>query len=247
MSKTIVHLTERELRNMIKEAIVDNIIQINKNQLRNILSESRNRALDEINHREATDALCANMDANDELARGNDVGITKDGQVYSIFDKRRQTSEYIYKRLTQGVVDNVGSNFYLSFGREEPDGSTSEVEFYFTEVILLTEKRVVIQGNANMSRSDVPIGKKRPSTIQIDYHFDEQKFYEAVFCRNNTVRDKRPLSLDIAGIRGRNNIATAEKLIHFLTLCYYSMEDKKTDIANKPPMLGNPVIPFSHH
>lgn len=126
-----------------------------------------------------------------------------------------------HETLTQRVADNVGQHFYLSFGREEPDGSTSEIEFFFTEVLLLTDKRFIIQGDVNTSRS-VPTGKKRPTTIQIDYHFDEQTFHEALLCRNNTVRDRRLLSLDIAGIRGQNNIATAKQLVYTLTLCLYS-------------------------
>lgn len=56
----------------------------------------------------------------------------------------------------------------------------------------------------------------------------------------------RQIFLDIAGYRGSENIKTAEQLIHFLCLCYYSKEDKKTDIANKPPMSGNIIQPFSH-
>ena len=95
-----------------------------------------------------------------------------------------------------------------------------------------------------MSRSDIPIGKIRPSIIQIDYKFDEQQFYEAVYCANGTVRDLRPLSLDYAGVKGFNNVNTAKKLIHFVTLCYYSMEDGKTDIKNKSPMKGKLIKPF---
>ena len=219
---------------------------MNQYQLKSILSESRRKAILETNHREATNALCDNMDAKDELNRGNDIEVLPDGTILSYYDKRRETSKLIYKELTQGVEDNVGKNFHLSFGRDEPDESTTDLHFFFDKVILLTDKRVVLEGQARMSRSGNPIGHYKPSTIQIDYIFDEQKFYEAVYCRNNTVRDMRELTLDIAGVNGRENIDTANKLIHFLTLCYYSKEDKKTDIANKPPMKGKPLQAFSH-
>ena len=244
--KQIVRLTESDLHKMIKE-VVNNIIAINKQQLNTILSESRKRAIWESDHRDATHALCSNMDAEDELARGNDIGVSSDGTIFSYYDKRRESSEQIYAQLTQGVKDNVGEYFHLSFSRKEPDESSSEVHFFFTEVLLLTDNRVVLKGDAKMSRSDIPIGKNRPKTIQIDYHFNENKFYEAVYCKNNTVRDIREISLDIAGINGVENVKTAETLIHFLTLCYYSKEDKKTNIANKPPMKGKPIVPFTHH
>jgi len=87
--------------------------------------------------------------------------------------------------------------------------------------------------------------KNRPKRIQIDYKFNEQQFYEAVCCANNTVRDMRPLSLDYAGIEGVQNIETAKKLITFASLCHYSIEDAKTTISKKPPMKGKPIIPFS--
>ena len=78
----------------------------------------------------------------------------------------------------------------------------SEVHFYFTEVRLLTKTDVVIQGDSIISRSDIPIGKRKPKIIQIDYKFNEQQFYEAVYCANNTLRDIRALMLDYAGIDG---------------------------------------------
>lgn len=243
--KQIIRLTEGDIHRMVMETL-SNIIQINESTVKSALAESRQKALNEIDHREATDALCDNMNAKDELRRGNDVGIDANGTVFSYYDKRNASSKLIYKRLTQGVIDNVGEKFLLQFEREEPDESTTEVKFYFTEVILLTDDRVVLQGDAIMNRSDVPLGKKKPKVIQIDYKFKEQKFYEAVYCQNNTVRDLRPINLDIAGVIGRNNILTAERLIHFLTLCYYSKEDAKTTISQKPPMSGKVIKPFSH-
>ena len=245
MAKKVIRITESELEDMIMES-VNNIIDINRYQLKNILDESRKRAIFEIDHREATEAMCDNMDATDELRRGKNIEILPDGTILSYYDKRRESSKLIYKQLTQGVIDNVGEGFHLQFDRPEPDDTSTEVHFFFTEVILLTDDRVVLQGNAIMNRSDVPVGKKRPKTIQIDYKFNEQQFFEAVYCANNTVRDMRQIYLDIAGNEGMENIRTAEKLIHFLCLCYYSKQDKKTDIAKKPPMKGKPIKPFTH-
>ena len=122
--RQLIRLTETDLCRMIMETI-SNIIQQNEQKLKTMLSESRKRAIFEINHREATDALCDSMDAKDELSRGNDIEIALDGTIISYYDKRRQSSEQIYKRLTQGVIDNVGEGFCLSFGRDEPDDSTT--------------------------------------------------------------------------------------------------------------------------
>lgn len=244
MSKKIVRLTESDLREIVEESVKQTIIQINEEQLKTILSECVQRTIFEINHRDATAPMVINMNAQDEIKRGNDIEVLPDGTKLSFYDKRRNASSEIYARLTQGVVDNVGEHFHLQFGREEPDWTVSEVNFYFTEVILLTKNRVVLQGDVTMSRSDIPIGKRKPKTIQIDYKFNEQQFYEAVYCANNTVRDIRPLMLDYAGVDGSQNVETAKKLISFLTLCYYSVEDGRTDINNKPPIKGKPIIPF---
>ena len=244
MSKKVVRLTESDLREIVEETVKQSIIQINEEQLRTILSECVQRTIFEINHRDATEPMVINMNAQDEIKRGNDIEVLPDGTKLSFYDKRRKASAEIYARLTQGVVDNVGEHFHLQFGREEPDWTVSEVNFYFTEVILLTKNRVVIQGDVTMSRSDIPIGKRKPKTIQIDYKFNEQQFYEAVYCANNTVRDMRPLMLDYAGVDGYQNVETAKKLISFLTLCYYSVEDGKTDINSKPSVKGKPLIPF---
>ena len=242
--KQLIRLTESDLHNIVMETI-QNIIQYHKQQLKSILSECVQKTIMEIDHREATDAMVDNLKAQDEINRGNNIEIAPDGSILSFYDKRRTASEAIYKRLTQGVIDNVGEHFHLQFGREEPDGSTAEVNFYFEEVVLLTNNRLVIGGYANMSRSDIPIGKKRPRKIQIDYKFNEQQFYEAVYCANHTVRDMRPLTLDYAGTEGAINIETAKQLLAFVTKCYYSIEDGKTDKANKPPMKGKPITPFT--
>lgn len=92
-----------------------------------------------------------------------------------------------------------------------------------------------------MSRIDIPIGKRKPKLIQIDYKFNEQQFYETVYCANNTVRDIRTLMLDYAGLDKYQNIETAKKLKFFLTLCYYSVEDGRTDINNKPLIKGRAI------
>ena len=144
-----------------------------------------------------------------------------------------------YKVLTQGIFDNVKENIVLFFGRPEEDFTTNNVDFYFKELILLTPKRFVMEGYANMSRS--PISRK----IQIDYRFDQQQFYEAVYCANGIVRDMKPLKLDYAGNLGKQNIETAKSIIQFLTKCLYSIEDGQTDILNKAPSQGeviNPII-----
>lgn len=176
MGKRVIKLTESKLKNMIRE-YVKNIIDVNRLQLKSILEESRKRAIYEIDHREATKPLCNNMDASDELRRGNDMEILPDGTILSYYDKRRESSKLIYKQLTQGVIDNVGKDFHLQFERPEPDETSTEVHFFFTEVILLTDDRVVLEGNAIMNRSDIPIGKKRPKKIQIDYKFKTQQFF----------------------------------------------------------------------
>ncbi len=214
---------------MVMES-VQSIISINESNVKSMLAESVSDALLEINHRDATVPFVDKMDAQDEIRRGNDIEVLPDGTALSFYDKRRKSSEEIYKRLTHGIIDNVGEHFELSFGREGPDESITDVEFHFNEALLLTKNRLVIQGDAKMSRSDIPIEEIRPSRIQIDYKFDEQQFYEAVYCANGSVRDLRPLSLDYAGVKGYNNIETAKKLIHFVSLCYYSVQDGKTDI-----------------
>ena len=191
-----------------------------------------------INHRDATAPMVINMNAQDEIKRGNAIEVLPDGTILSFYDQRRKASAEIYDRLTQGIFDNVGENIVLRFGRTEMDMTTSNVDFYFRKLRLLSPKRFVLEGCANMSRS--PTSRK----MQIDYRFDQQQFYEAVYCANGTVRDMKPLKLDYAGSLGEQNIETVKNIIQFLTMCLYSIEDGKTDINSKPSMNEKPLIPF---
>ena len=221
------------------------IIQINEGQLKEILREAVKSVLNEIDHRTATTPIVSNMNSNDELSRGNSVETLPNGDKQSIRAKRDRGSSMTYRVLTQGIKDNVGERIKLLFGRTEEDFTTSNVDFYFQELRLLTQKRFVIEGYANMSRSPIPVGKTRPKRIQIDYRFDTQQFYEAVYCANGTVRDMKPLNLDYAGPEGRENVETAKKLIQFLTMCLYSIEDGQTGILNKSPSRGQTINPIA--
>lgn len=220
------------------------IIQINEEQLREILSNAVTSVLNEITHRMATIPVISNMNSNDELLRGNNVETLPNGMKQSIRSKRDRGSKMTYRVLTQGVFDNVGKNIVLRFGRTEEDMITSNVDFYFRELRLLTPKRFVLEGYANMSRSPISVGKTKPRKIQIDYRFDQQQFYEAVYCANGTVRDLKLLKLDYAGSIGKQNIETAKNIIQFLTMCLYSNEDGQTDISNKLPTKGKTINPI---
>lgn len=222
------------------------IIQINEEQLKELLREAVTSVLQEIDHRTATRPMVSNMNSNDELQRGNDIETLANGRTQSYRDKRDRGSKMTYQVLTQGIFDNVGKSIVLRFGRTEEDFTTSNVDFYFNELRLLTPKRFVIEGTCNMSRSPISVGKTKPKKIQIDYKFDEQQFYEAVYCANGTVRDIKPLNLDYAGAMGKTNIATAQQLIQFLTMCLYSIEDGQTDILNKIPTKGKMVNPITN-
>ena len=160
------------------------------------------------------------------------------GMKQSVWAKRDRANKMTYRVLTQGIFDNAGENIVLYFGRTEEDFITSNVDFYFKELRLLTPKRFVMEGYANMSRSPISVGKAKPRKIQIDYRFDQQQFYEAVYCANGTVRDLKLLKLDYAGSIGQQNIETAKNIIQFLTMCLYSIEDGQTDISNKLPTKG---------
>ena len=221
------------------------IIQINEEQLREILSNAVTSVLNEITHRMATIPAASNMNSNDELARGNDIETFPNGKQKSIRNKRDRAGKMSYKVLTQGIFDNVGENIMLYFGRTEEDFTTSNVDFYFKELRLLTPNRFVIEGYAKMTRSPISVGKTKPRKIQIDYRFDQQQFYEAVYCANGTVRDMKPLKLDYAGALGKQNIETAKSLIQFLTMCLYSIEDNQTDILNKGAIQGNTINPIT--
>ena len=184
------------------------------------------------------------MNSDDELARGNDVETLPTGMKQSVRAKRDRGNKMAYRVLTQGIFDNVGENIVLYFGRTEEDFTTSNVDFYFKELRLLTHKRFVMEGYANMSRSPISVGKAKPRKIQIDYRFDQQQFYEAVYCANGTVRDMKPLKLDYAGSLGKQNIETVKNIIQFLTMCLYSIEDGQTDILNKLPTKGETINPI---
>lgn len=204
------------------------IIQINEEQLKELLGEAVKSVLKEIDYRTATKPMVSNMNSNDELLRGNDIETLSNGRTQSFRDKRDRGSKMTYRVLTQGVFDNVGENIVLRFGRTEEDFTTSNVDFYFKELRLLTTKRFVIEGTCSMSRSPISVAKTKPKKIQIDYKFDEQQFYEAVYCANGTVRDIKPLNLDYAGTIGKENVSTAQNLIQFLTMCLYSIENGQT-------------------
>lgn len=222
-----------------------NIIQINEERLKEILREAVKSVLTEIDYRTAVIPFISNMNSNDELLRGNAIETRQNGDKKSIRDKRDRSSSMIYKVLTQGIKDNIGENFVLMFGRKEEDMTTSNVDFYFQELKLLTPKRFVIEGYANLSRSPISIGKAKPKKIQIDYRFDTQQFYEAVYCANKTVRDMKKLNLDYAGDEGRENVNIAKKLIQFLSMCLYSIEDGESRILDKEPSndeIVNPIM-----
>lgn len=217
-----------------------NIIQINETELKRLLKECVQQVLLEIDHRETTTPIIHNMNAQDEMARGN----SGDSSTSSFFKQRTDTSSEIYNQITQGVKDNIGDNLRLTFGRRELDRSTSTVEFFFEEVLLLTPKRAVIQGRVNESRSPISIGKRKPKHIQIDYHFEDQCFYEAVYCANGTVRDLKQLTLDYAEDETNRNLTTAINLIKFLTMCLYSIDDGETTINQKKSSQSYKRIPF---
>ena len=207
----------------------------NEEQLKEILSSAAKSSSNKIDHRTATKPIISNMNSNDELSRGNDGETLPTDMKQSIREKSDRGSKMTYRLLTQGLFDNVGENIVLEFGRTEVDMTTSNVDFYFRELRLLNPKRFVLEGYANTSRS--PMQKK----MQIDYRFDKQQFYEAVYCANGTVRDMNPLKLDFAGSPGKQNVETARNIIKFLTMCLYSIEDVQTDISDKLPTKGETI------
>ncbi len=213
--------------------MANNTLHVNEEQLKQILIESVKIALDEIGYRMASVPTVSNLDSADELARGNDIRIMPSGKISDLKQRRGKASEMSYRVITQGIKDNIGEHFTLTFGRQEEDRTVSNLDFHFQEVILLTPHRFVIQGICETSRSPVSVSKFKPKKIQIDYQFQNANFYEAVYCANGTVRDKRLLTLDHAGIHGYNNVATAKSLIQFLTMCLYSIDDGIESINNK--------------
>ena len=67
---------------------------------------------------------------------------------------------------------------------------------------------------------------------------------KSVYCANGTIRDMKPLNLDYAGSLGKTNVETAKRIIQFLTMCLYSIEDGQTDIQNKIPTRGHTINPI---
>lgn len=190
-----------------------NDVVINQDRLKIILRECVEEVINEIGHRTASAPTIINMNAQNELDKGNDVFVRPNGKLGSLYKKRERSSEISYQAITKGVLDNVGC-FQLSFGRLEEDKTTSPVKFTFSEVILLTDKRFVIEGKVETTRSPISVSKHKPKTIQIDYIFETQSFYEAVYCSNGTVSDRKLLKLDCAGVDGVNNVNKAKQLIH---------------------------------
>ena len=205
----------------------------NKVKLRTLLKESELVVLNEMDHRISSLPIVVNIDTEDEIDKGNDIKVLPNGRIKVIDQISNKSSEITYDAITQGVKDNVGEDFFLKFGRPEIDNTTSRVIFKFKRVRLLTKDRFVIEGECRTSRSPNPLGSKKPMYIQIDYKFKEQKFYEAVYCANGTVRDSRELKLRYNGIDGIENVKTAMNLIQFLTMCLYSVEDGIATINNK--------------
>jgi hypothetical protein len=208
-------------------------LHINEEQLKRILTESVKEVLDEIGYRTATIPTISNIDSADELAKGNDIRIMPSGKISDLKQRRGKASEMSYRVITQGVKDNVGDNFTLTFGRQEEDRTVSNLDFHFQEIILLTANRFVMQGTCETSRSPISVSKFKPKKIQIDYQFQNGNFYEAVYCANGTIRDRKILTLDHAGTHGYSNVNTAKALIQFLTMCLYSIDDGITAINNK--------------
>lgn len=202
-------------------------------KIQGVLDLSHKKILNEINHRLSTAPICINIDADDELDKGNDVFVRNNGKLSLFTQIRERSSSISYDVLTQGVKDNIGESFVLKFGRKEEDRTVSDVTFTFDKVLVLTNDRFVIEGFCRMSRSPVSISRKKPTKIQIDYQWKEQKFYEAVYCANGTIRHKKELKLNSAGVYGEMNVKIATDLIQFMTLCLYSIEDYITEVNNK--------------
>ncbi|MCQ2203555.1 MAG: hypothetical protein MJZ15_03835 [Bacteroidales bacterium] len=221
------------IRNAIQEALECNDdINHRVTKLKSALRTSQQYAINEIGHRLATRPMGINMCADNKIDKGNDVYIAKNGKQTSLDDIREKSSKISYDILTQGVKDNIGDSLVLNFGRPEVDRTTSSVRFVFDKMRLLTDKRFVMEGFVTTSRSPNPLGSKKPKRIQIDYLWNEQQFYEAVYCANGSVRHLAKLKLNQNGVRGQDNITTACNLIGFLTQCLYCIDDYLDDIAN---------------
>lgn len=137
-----------------------------------------------------------------------------------------------YCAITQSVIDTLGNVSLLFRKPEQEKYLTSLVRFHFNEVIYLSEKRFIIQGLTTMSKHPASGGKSRPkpTCVQVEYDFTEEKFYEAVYCANGTIRRRNELLLIAAEDVGQENLANANKLKQHLTNCLYSIEDCKSDI-----------------
>lgn len=100
----------------------------------------------------------------------------------------------IYDIIMQSMKDNVGREISISFSREEADSTFSGIDFAYKRTILLNEYRFVMEGLAKVSRN--PLSKIKPFKMQIDYIFANDVFYEAVYCKNQTIRHLKLLELD---------------------------------------------------
>ena len=137
-----------------------------------------------------------------------------------------------YPAITQSVFDTIG-NISIIFRKPEKEKYlTSLVRFLFNEVIYLSDDCFIVQGLTEMSKHPIPSSKYRPKPtyVQIEYVFDEEKFYEVVYCANGTIRRKDELILITAEDIGQENLDNANKLKQHMTNCLYSIEDYKSNI-----------------
>lgn len=203
----------KDIFEAIREALA---ISQNKEErtakIQGVLDLSHKLVLNEINHRLSTDSQL-----------------------------RDRSSAISYDVLTQGVKDNISEMIVLKFGRKEEDRTVSGVTFVFDKVLVLTKDRFVIEGYCRTSRTPISISKNKPPKIQIDYQWKEHKFYEAVYCANGTIRDKKELKLNSAGVSGFENVKIATDLIQFMTLCLYSIEDCNTTTQDQISIVENTI------
>ena len=203
---------------------------ITESDLRGMVVESVRIILQEIGYRTATLARGGNMKASSDLSKG--ILYYGKGRKRSNITKMDKSARIDYSAITQSVKDTLG-NISLLFIRQEVEGNLhSIVRFLFNEVIYLSEKSFIIQGPTLMSKHPIPSSKYRPKPfyVQIQYDFNESKFYEVVYCANGTIRRLHPLTLIDAEDVGEENKKNAESLIQHMTLCQYSIEDYQSTI-----------------
>lgn len=195
-----------------------------KNQLEN--------ALLEMDWRNASIPRKSNLHAQNAINNNQEELKNSYGQNINAYHQRSRSSELDYRILTHSIQTLVGEHFVLTFGRPEIDLSTSTVIFEFERLILLTDLRFVLEGKCYTSRSPAPLSTQRPHKIQIDYNFSTEKFHEAVYCANHTVRVLKELLLDKPGNIGKQNINNSSKLIQFLKNIINSINIEKSKITN---------------